>query len=589
MKAPNVLRLNESPKRTGWWRCVIAISVIYMALLALSARVAIPPLVESDYAYQLLAADRLIEGKGFTSLQPVAPGQPWTWRYDWGFLTQWPAGYALLVAGVRWLTGGTTLDACAAVGCAAAALALVGWFAWLRRCAPRGLVGWMLAICGAVAAVSPALLLNPSTDGLLVAAIPWVMLLAHRMAEGKHCAEESSGDDRPGADSSGFAVALACGWCASVLVWLRYAAIFVPGAIVLALLLCTRGHLRGRIRRTFAFGFGAAIPVAAILLLNMSMAQGVGVQEQLNLGHSVRMRLEPALLIEAWRRWTSLGYYSHVPIAGSLLAILPALVITTAMFPWGVGRRMRLALLSPAGVLSLLMLVAGLGLIVVATALFGEKFNYVGLDRYYLPLRPLYFAVVVPPMLAMVSSRHPESDGRAEIIRHAWAPVARMGAIIGLLVATNWSVQQDWRRTLVRWSAAHRPVTSYGQWARCFTPASAELYDWLRAQASPQLVIVSNYHEFVALETGLPTLPVPPDRAALEAWTTAIRTARQVSDVRILFVIDDDNRWRDYWMAEPAAILRQFNLVPAQSAPATIAHWVYEPTATVIAQGTQSD
>lgn len=584
MKVLNVLRLNELPKRTGWWRYAVTLGVIYVSLSTLSARVAIPPLVESDYAYQLLAADRLLEGKGFTSLQPVAPGQPWTWRYDWGYLTQWPAGYALLVAGVRRLTGGTALDACAAIGTAAGALALVGWFAWLRRCAPSGLVGGMLALCGAVAAVSPALLINPSTDGLLVATIPWVLLLAHRLVEEKHGAEESNGDDRPGAGSSGVPFAMACGLLAGGLVWLRYAAIFVPAAIIVALLLCTRGHGPARIRQALAFGIGAAIPVAGILLLNASMAQGGGVQEQLNLGQSVRMRMEPALLIEAWRRWTDLGYYSHVPIAGSLLAILPALVVTTAMLPWGLSRRMRSALLSPGGVLSLLMLVAGLGLIVTATALFGEKFNYVGLDRYYLPLRPLYFAVVLAPMLAVISSGHAWCDGRAVISQRAFAFVARVVAVIGVLVATNWSVQQDWRRTLVRWSEADRPVTPYGQWARCFAPAPAELYGWLRAQASPQLLIVSNFHEYVALETGLPTLPVPSDRAALEAWTTAIRQARQVDDLRVLFVLDSDNRWRDYWIEEPKDLVRRFDLVPTQAAPATLARWIYEPLPTAVAQ-----
>ena len=588
MKVFNVLRTNELPKRTSWWRYALTLGVIYVALSALSARVAIPPLVESDYAYQLLAADRLVEGKGFTSLQPVAPGQPWSWRYDWGYLTQWPAGYALLVAAVRRLTGGTTLEACASMGCAAAALALVGWFAWLRRCAPSGLVGWMLALCGAVAAVSPALLINPSTDGLLVAAIPWVLLLAHRVVEGRHCAKESNGDDRPGAGSTGVPVAMACGLLAGGLFGLRYAAVFVPGATIVSLLLCTRGNGRARIRQTLAFGIGAAIPVAAILLVNLSMAQGGGVQEQLNLGKSVRVRLEPALLIEAWRRWTDLGYYSHVPIAGSLMAILPALVIFTAMIPFGVGRRMRSALLSPARVLSLLMLVAGLGLIVAATALFGEKFNYVGLDRYYLPLRPLYFAVVIGPILAVVSSRHPESDGRAVFTRRAFAPVARMGAAIALVVALNWSVQQNWRRTLVRWSEANRPVTPYGQWERCFTPASAELYSWLRVQASPQLIIVSNFHEYVALETGLATLPVPPDRAALEAWTTAIRQARQVEDLRVLFVLDSDNRWRDYWIEEPEELVRRFDLVPTQAAPATLARWIYEPVPTAVAQNNAS-
>lgn len=584
-----VLREMELPKRAGVWRYVVALSVVWLALTALPARVAVPPLVESDYAYQLLAADRLVAGEGFTSLQPVAPGQPWTWRYDWGFLTQWPAGYALLVAGVRWISGSKTLAACGAISCLAVALAALGWFAWLRRCAPDGLEGWMLALCGAAAAVSPALLINPSTDALLVAALPWVMLLALRAVEGKQCAVKSNGEGRPVSRSSGVTLALACGLLAGGLVWLRYAAIFVPCAIGLALHFSGRGDFRVRCKRLLAFGMGAALPIAGVLMLNAAMAHGTGVQEQLNLGQSVRLRLEPALLAEAWQRWTNLGYYSHLPLANRLLEVLPILVIVGALLPLGIGRRVRATALSPAGLISLTMLIAGLGLIIAATALFGEKFNYVGLDRYYLPLRPLYFAVVLAPLLAVVATRQPESDGRAAISRRPFAPVARIAAVIPLLVAMNWSLQQDWRRTLERWSAAQRPLTPYGQWARCFASDSAELHRWLRKQASPDLIIVSNFHEYVALETGLPTLPVPPDRAALEEWSQRVAESRQGESMRILFVLDADNRWRDYWIAEPTELVRQFELVPEQYVPPAIAHWIYEPTSTVIARRNQPD
>ena len=65
------------------WSRVLAAVVILSALLALLPhRIAIPPLVESDYCYLLLAADRLMDGAGLSTLRPVAPLQPWFWQGD---------------------------------------------------------------------------------------------------------------------------------------------------------------------------------------------------------------------------------------------------------------------------------------------------------------------------------------------------------------------------------------------------------------------------------------------------------------------------------------------------------------------------
>jgi len=60
-----------------WVKVMVAIAVLAAALAVLSARATVPPLVESDYCYQLIAADRMFQGRGLTCPNPVAPFQPW--------------------------------------------------------------------------------------------------------------------------------------------------------------------------------------------------------------------------------------------------------------------------------------------------------------------------------------------------------------------------------------------------------------------------------------------------------------------------------------------------------------------------------
>ena len=141
-----------------------AVVVIYLTLTALPGRTRIPPRVSSDYCYQLLAANRLYDGLGLTTLQPVAPLQPWEWRNDWSFLTQWPAGYSLCVWGVRRVTGASALEALRWINVASCALALVGWFVWVKRVSPRGVTGTLLAAVAAGCSVTVAFLIDPTTD-----------------------------------------------------------------------------------------------------------------------------------------------------------------------------------------------------------------------------------------------------------------------------------------------------------------------------------------------------------------------------------------------------------------------------------------
>ena len=131
VSAPNWLTPDASAlasRRGLGWACMsLAILVVALALVLLPGRAQIAPLVESDYCYLLMAADRMFDGLGPTAPLPVAPFQPWSWRADWALLTRWPIGYPILIASVRWLFDLSTIAACRWISLVACAAALVGW------------------------------------------------------------------------------------------------------------------------------------------------------------------------------------------------------------------------------------------------------------------------------------------------------------------------------------------------------------------------------------------------------------------------------------------------------------------------------
>ena len=102
------------------------------------------------------------------------------------------------------------------------------------------------------------------------------------------------------------------------------------------------------------------------------------------------------------------------------------------------------------------------------------------------------------------------------------------------------------------------------------------LYEWLRKQQSEDLIVVSNFHEFITLETMIPTLPIPPDLPTLEDWIERIAAARGIAHTRVLFVLDPDNRWRDYWIAAPKAVIRMFALNRSLEHPPINATYVWQ-------------
>ncbi|MFQ5496207.1 MAG: hypothetical protein ACE5EX_12605, partial [Phycisphaerae bacterium] len=389
-------------RRAAW---VGAGCLIATALYLLPGRGDIAPVVADDNAYIFLAADHLYAGEGLTSLPPVAPLQPWEYTTDWAWLTQWPFGYPVLLCVVRGLLGVGTVQAAQIINVAACALALLGWFAFLRRSLPRGILGCLLSLVGAGSSVSVAMLINPSTDVLLVALVPCVLIGVQRIVAGPtDRASENQVDPNTPAASGSQIIApwVAVGAAAGGLVWFRYAAVFVP--IALTLYLGVEVFLARRRRLTDLAGLwaGAALPILVLLLVNASQGTASSVQASVNLGTRIGFDFSPAMLVTAWQRWTDVGFYDYKWYSGLFFAIaVPCVPILLALLSRDYRRRV-LEFMAAASYISGAALVASLfSVVMLCSTLFQAKFNFVDLERYYLPIRPLYFLLVVGPLLLL--------------------------------------------------------------------------------------------------------------------------------------------------------------------------------------------
>lgn len=559
---------------THWWAIALAIVGVSAVLALLPSRGSIPPLVESDYCYQLIAADRLHAGLGPTSLQPVAPLQPWAWHYDWGWLTQWPLGYPVLICLVRLVTGMASLEACRWISTVACATALVGWFAWARRAWPVGPSGILLATVAAGTSVSTSLLINPSSDVLLVAVLPLLLLAVTDVLARTDIREKGRGGHR-----SLLHLAL-LGLVGGGLVWIRYAAVFVPLGIGLYLVFACAVQRRIRAWQVTTYGLATAVPIMALVLVNRLFGAG-SVQSQFNLGHTMTLDFSLDLIRAAWRSFTTFGFYNHHPLSGYFFTAWPLVLIAFACSFRASRRALRAYFATPAVALSASVALALFAVLILATALFGDKFNFTALPRYYRPIKPVYLVMFVAPLfVACCPRRMPDVDrslGQATgHLRHRTTmKLIRWGAMLALVMAGHWLIRYEWPRPYKRWLAAERPATPYGRWSRSFEPNAKTLYTWIREQASPALVIVSNYHEYVTLETGVPALPIPKDQATLDRWISRICRARGVERPQVFFVLDPDNRWRDYWIAPPDEIRRTFALTELPTAPTGLGGQVY--------------
>jgi hypothetical protein len=427
---------------------------------------------------------------------------------------------------------------------------MAGWFVWLKRCVPAGVTGVLIAAVAAGCSVSTAWLVNPSTDLLLTAALPFVLLFTAEALRNL----TSEAPHRSRARSTAWLVA--AGLTAGELFWVRYASIFVPLAVAFYLLVEWR-HRKIGLRQIGVFGVSAAIPIVTLLLINHSFGTGGTLRTQLNLGHTVQLDLSPRLLGHAWWNFPDLGFYDHHPLSHWIYAAWPMVIVVALLAP--VTRRALRSFMSvPPIMLSTIVVVTLLAMLVGTTALFGDKYDYVGLARYYAPIKPLYFLLFVAPLM-LIPRR-----------------VVRALIVVALLVACSWLVRQSWSRPYKTWLHADREATPYGQWSRCFEPGAANLYGWLTEQDASELIVVSNFHEYIALETGIPALPIPEDPATLDTWVERIQRAREIREARVLFVLDRDNRWRDYWIKPFDEVIRTFHFDHRVQTAATVSAAVLE-------------
>lgn len=541
------------PERARLLLAVVVAFALTWGLMRTPHQQAIAPLVESDYAYQLIAADRAFAGEGLTSLQPVAPNQPWDWHYDWGYLTQWPAGYPLLIYAVRAVCGGTSLEAAHLISAAACAFALVGWFMLVLHIVPAGVARYALAAVAAGLSVKAAALINPSTDAIVMAALPWLLIGVVRATVSRgHTSEHSDDETR----IAWWHLTL-IGFAAGLLCWIRYAAIFIPVGIGVLFALDAMWTRQRTWRDVLVYAVASLTPIVSLIIINRALSTSSSLQSQLNLGAGVSFDLSWGLLAAAWMNLTDLGWYAYRPVVHQVLACWPVLLGIVWLVVPGVRRIMR----RPQNRTALLLCVSLIGTLLVmlisATALFGGKYDYANLPRYYAPGRVLFCIACFAPLVPWRSR------------------VVRLGTCGVLALAFLWTVQVSWSRPLQRWHEADRPETPYGEWSRPFEPGASDLYAWLRANAEPSTIVVSNFHEYVTLETGIPAVPIPPDRATLDRWTHDIARARGIKHPRTLFVLDPDNRWRDYWIPKPARIIESLHLRPASCEGIAAPAYVY--------------
>lgn len=529
-----------------------AVAVLALGLYLLPGRDRIAPLVGGDNVYIFMAVDRLLAGEGLTSLPPVAPLQPWEFTTEWSALTKWPMGYPLVLGALRVMLGVTTLTASQLLCVLACAVAPVGWFCFLRRSLPTGVPGVFLSVVGAASSVSVAALINPATDTLIVALLPWLLLAVHRSTL------SAQGDEAlPTTRSQARWIAL--GLAAGGMVWLRYGAVFVPCGIALFVAIEALVLRRGGLNRLACFLFGAALPVALLLLMNHATGSSAGALEQLNLGTRIGFDFSPGMLAGAWWKWTELPFYDYKWYSHWFFALgVPCVPLGLACLSRAYRAELRQFMQKPAYVLGVGTVAALFFVLIASATLFHAKFDFVGLERYYLPIRPLYFLLLVGPI-------------------SLWRPVvARVGMVVAMVVAGAWFVQQEWPRPYSRWLARRTARTPYGRWERAFSPSSAELYDWAGAQDPSESVLLSNFHDQIALETGRYALPLPRTREQHDRWIARVCEIRDLSPPRILFVIDPDYHNRDYYLPSLDEMIRTFDLMPAPGVPSAISSFVYE-------------
>jgi hypothetical protein len=543
-------------------RWPLAILAVAAALAMLPTRDRIPPLIAADNAYLFTAADRLYAGHGLTSTPPLAALQPWEWSADWAWLTQWPMGLPLLLCLIRALTGFDSVQAGQWLALLSCSLAMVGWYAWMRSTLPRGAAAVLVSLVAAAGSVSVAALVTPATDTLVVGLLPWLLLAAQRILERERAAASPPAtiDAAPAPTARpSLWLFVACGVFAGLLFWVRYAAAFAAVGVGAVLLFAA---IRRQVRpgAVLAFSLGTAAPVGLLVAINAACSATSSVQQQFNLGSGIGFDFSAGMLSTAWGLWTDLPFYNHKSYSPWIFAIVAPLATLLIVLATREGRRRAAEYVRSPGFMLGASAVAALFFVLIAcTTLFKGKYNYIGLERYYRPIQPLYFLVVLGPLVAL----------RVRLLR--------AGTIVAMLIAAMWFVRVEWPRPYERWTAANRVRTDYGRWEHAFAPHAADLFRWVRQHNEPTTVVFSNFHDEIALETWLPAVPLPPDRAAMARWIEAIEAARGVTIDRVLVIIDPDYHNREYYLPARDYVLRELDFVPLSDEPIGFEQFVYTP------------
>ena len=546
--------------------CCAATVVVVTALGVLCARARIVPVIIADNATIFLATDRLCDGLGLTATPPKLPLEAWDWARDWTFMTRWPAGFPLILYAARMLLGVGSAQAAIAISVLCCGVALVGWFVLVRRCLPRRLPATLIALLAAGSTLTLTNLVRPSGDTVLLAALPLVLMLAWWALGWQKRTENTDSADPCGQRSTvrgqgepAWARLVVFGLAAGALVWVRYAAAFVPLGISVFLAIEWLWYHRVRFVHVAVFGLAASAPILALAGMNRAWGDDLPVQQQYPVGGRLSLDVDAEMFATAWHRFTQQTFYHHRPEAAWFFAVAVPLGGLVLPFALRSSRRWMAAFVSsPPLRLCVSVTAACLIMLLVMSAVFRERFHFVGLDRYYTPIRPFYYLFFIGPIAALGSR------------------TLRVLACIPLLLAGSWLVQQDWVRTYRRVLARPGAVTPYGRRAVYFEPHSAALYEWLKARRSDHLLVLSNFHDEIALETRIPACPTPRDRAELETWIARVKRARAVNDLRVLFVLDPDNHGRRYFLLPPAELVERFELCPVPDVPERIAPYVYE-------------
>lgn len=528
---------------------ILAFLALAAAFATLLALLQIPTAVQADNTQLLLAVERMALGLGPTTIYPRIPAT------DFAFITHWPIGYPLLICALKTLTGLHTLTICQTLNVAAYALALLAWTAWFRRCLPDSITARLLALTAALLALVPIYLTKFTTDMILVAATPLLLFAADRAVR---LVQQPSANARRSALRF-FLLGLA----AAALVWIRYTALFLPIAIGLFLLL--RGcravgwalpTIRSRLTTVLIpFFLGAALPVLSLAAINAAFGPSL-IDRPAGGFHPA---FHPSWIADFWQHFCALPLFTtHWRATLALTTLIPIGSLSLMLLTPAARRAARAFLARPKIALSLCAF-AGFFLLVTAFRILAPAlYDPASESRYLLPVRPLYLLFFVGPLLSL-----------------PWNRFRRLCAL-PILACLAWLLLAEWAGPLRALAANAQPPTPYGQRALWLGHDAAELYPWLKAQDAPDLVVFSNFYDYIALETGIPAQPLPADMNQLADRLERITRARGIQHPRVLFVLAPDNLWRTY-LPQPADLIRTFNLHPLPTSIPALSRHVFTP------------